>query len=213
MTTREITGDPDRILKSFAALVTLTGIYPAGHPLVAEKLREVDEAVQQQLKSADAARIDVIRGVVHLNGIVCEGRGDTYGLPVDSLHFETGVTTAEIATVASFLSRTKLVPGGEPVQQQLSRAGVHHISLGRLVPLDTRWRTRQWPDRPEHALDPDYEESLSLAQQAFDRLSDDRTLDIRAVGDLVRLLMFRVVASNAALPWGISIRMAGWIWW
>src|SRR5205814_522546 len=117
--------------------------------------------------------------------------------PVDSLHFETGVTTAEIATVASFLSRTKLVPGGEPVQQQLSRAGVHHISLGRLVPLDTRWRTRQWPDRPEHALDPDYEESLSLAQQAFDRLSDDRTLDIRAVGDLVRLSVYRVFALVA----------------
>ena len=206
MTTREITGDPDRILKSFAALVTLTGIYPAGHPLVADKLREVDEAVQQQLKGADAVHIDVIRGVVHLNGVACEGRGDAHGLPVDSLHFDAGVNASEIASVASFLSRTKLAPGGEPVREQLARAGVDHISLGRLVPLDTRWRTRQWPDRPQNALDPDYEESLSLAQHAFDRLSDDRTLDIRAVGDLVRLLMFRVVASNAALAQILTVK-------
>ena len=207
MTARgEIAADPDRILKSFAALVSLTGIYPAGHPLVVDKLREVDEAVQHQLKGADAVRIDVIRGVLHLNGVACEGRGDTHGLPVDSLHFEAGVDAAQIASVASFLNRTKIAPGGEPVQQQLSRAGVRHISLGRLVPLDTRWRTRQWPDRPEHALDPDYEESLSLAQQAFDRLSDDRTLDIRAVGDLVRLLMFRVVSSNAALAQILTVK-------
>jgi len=74
------------------------------------------------------------------------------------------------------------------------------------VPLDTRWRARQWPDRPENIIDPDYEESLSLAQQAFDRLSDDRTLDIRAVGDLVRLLMFRVVASNAALAQILTVK-------
>ena len=206
MTTREIAVDPDRILKSFSALVTLTGIYPAGHPLVADKLREVDEAVQQQLKGADAVHIDVIRGVVHLNGVACEGRGDAHGLPVDSLHFEAGVNASEIASVASFLSRTKLAPGGEPVREQLARAGVDHISLGRLVPLDTRWRTRQWPDRPQHALDPDYEESLSLAQRAFEGLSDDRTLDIRAVGDLVRLLMFRVVASNAALAQILTVK-------
>ena len=205
-TPREIAADPDRILKSFSALVTLTGIYPAGHPLVADKLREVDDAVQQTLKAADAVRIDVIRGVVHLNGVACEGRGDAYGLPVDSLHFEPGVAATEIASAAAFLSRTKIAPGGDPVRQQLAQVGVNHISLGRLVPLDTRWRARQWPDRPENIIDPDYEESLSLAQQAFDRLSDDRTLDIRAVGDLVRLLMFRVVASNAALAQILTVK-------
>ena len=205
-TPREIAADPDRILKSFSALVTLTGIYPAGHPLVADKLREVDDAVQQTLKAADAVRIDVIRGVVHLNGVACEGRGDAYGLPVDSLHFEPGVAATEIASAAAFLSRTKIAPGGDPVRQQLAQVGVNHISLGRLVPLDTRWRARQWPDRPENVIDPDYEESLSLAQQAFDRLSDDRTLDIRAVGDLVRLLMFRVVASNAALAQILTVK-------
>src|SRR5262249_57890405 len=100
-------------------------------------------------------------------------------------------------------------PGGEPVQALLTQRGVEHVSLGRLVPLDTRWRSRQWPDRPEHALDPDYEESLALAERAFEQLSTERVLDVRAVADLVRLLMLRVVASHAALAQVLTVKPDG----
>jgi putative nucleotidyltransferase with HDIG domain len=207
MTTREpVLGDPDRILKAFSALVTLTGIYPSGHPLVAEKLREVHDGVLQHLKNSASVELDIIRGVVHLNGVASETRTDGYGLAIDSLHVHAGVRPEEIGAVADFLSRVKIDPGGEPVRAQLARRGVEHVSVGRLVPLDTRWRARQWPDRPEQVLDPDYEESLALAQHAFDQLQADRVLDIRAVGDLVRLLMFRVVASHAALAQILTVK-------
>jgi putative nucleotidyltransferase with HDIG domain len=207
MTTRDAAiGDPDRILKAFSALVTLTGIYPAGHPLVAEKLRDVHDGLQQHLKDSALVRLDVIGGVVHLNGVASDSRTDGYGVGIDSLHVQAGVRREEIAEVADFLSRAKICADGEPVRAQLAKRGVEHVSLGRLVPLDTRWRARQWPDRPEHPLDPDYEESLSLAQHAFDQLSTDRVLDIRAVGDLVRILMFRVVASHAALAQILTVK-------
>lgn len=207
MTARDMTPpDPDRILKAFAALVTLTGMYPPGHPLVAEKLREVHEGLQHHLKDAPSVELDIIRGVVHLNGVASETRTDGYGLAIDSLHATGGVRADEIASVADFLSRAKMDADGEPVRVQLARRGVEHVSIGRLVPLDTRWRARQWPDRPDSVADPDYEESLSLAQHAFDQLSTDRVLDIRAVGDLVRLLMFRVVASHAALAQILTVK-------
>jgi putative nucleotidyltransferase with HDIG domain len=206
MSERAAAVDPDRILKGFSALVTLTGIYPSGHPLVTEKLREVYDGLQQHLKSNPSVHLDVIGGVVHVNGVASEMRTEGYGFGINSLHVDAGVRPEEIATVADFLSRTKIVPDGEPVRAQLAQRGVEHVSLGRLVPLDTRWRARQWPDRPEHALDPDYEESLSLAEQAFDQLSADRMLDVRAVGDLVRLLMFRVVASHAALAQILTVK-------
>jgi len=198
--------DPDRILKGFSALVTLTGIYPSGHPLVHEKLREVHDGLQQHLNGQPSVELDVIRGVVHLNGVASDTRSDGYGLAIDSLHVHAGVRPEEIGAVAEFLSRAKIDPQGEPVRAQLARRGVEHVSVGRLVPLDTRWRSRQWPDRPEQVLDPDYEESLALAQHAFDQLSSDRVLDIRAVGDLVRLLMFRVVASHAALAQILTVK-------
>jgi len=88
----------------------------------------------------------------------------------------------------------------------LARRQVQNITVGRLVPLDTRWRAEQWPDRPETTLDPDYEESLALAQQTFEDLSEGRSLDLVTVRDLVQLLMCRVASSNAALAQILSVK-------
>jgi putative nucleotidyltransferase with HDIG domain len=74
------------------------------------------------------------------------------------------------------------------------------------VPLDTSWRAHQWADRPAGALDPDYEESLALAQQTFEELSTGRALDTVTVHDLVRLLISRVASSNAALAQILAVK-------
>lgn len=204
----EPTIDPHRVLKGFSALTTLTGIYPVGHPLVADKAREVYEAVQPYLSVhgvGESVRIDVIRGVVHLNGVPADGPTNPQTNGIDSVHISAGVQPEEIAAAAEVL-RSDAGPTPEPVNQQLVRRGVQHISVGRLVPLDTRWRSRQWPDYPQQALDPDYEESLLLAQQAFEGLSEERRVDLRTVHELVRLLMCRVVASNAAIAQILAVK-------
>ncbi|MGE5243599.1 MAG: HD-GYP domain-containing protein [Betaproteobacteria bacterium] len=206
MSDTESTGDPHRILKGFGALGMLMATYPPGHPLIADKVRETCDAVQEHLADSEAIRIDVIGGVVHLNGVAFEGRADALGGGADSLHIRTGVSAEEIATTADLLKRARVDGDGEPLAQQLVERGVEHISVGRLIPLDTRWRARQWPDRPEHVLDPDYEESLVLAQQAFEQLSDSRVIDVRAVRDLVQLLMYRVVSSHAALAQILAVK-------
>jgi HD-GYP domain-containing protein (c-di-GMP phosphodiesterase class II) len=204
----EPTVEPHRILKGFSTLTMLTGIYPVGHPLVADKAREVYEAVQPYFSAGGVGewvRIDVIRGVVHLNGVPAGGPGNPQANGLDSLHIRVGVQPEEIAAAAEVM---KVDPSRalEPVNQQLVRRGVQHISVGRLVPLDTRWRSRQWPDYPQQALDPDYEESLLLAQQAFEGLSEDRRIDLQTVHDLVRLLMCRVVTSNAAIAQILAVK-------
>jgi HD-GYP domain-containing protein (c-di-GMP phosphodiesterase class II) len=205
--TSEANVDPHRILKAFSALASLTGIYPPGHPQVVDKVREIYDAVQPLLTAGDSVRIDVIRGVVHLNGVPADGRDDVETNGIDSIHIHAGVQPDEIIAAA------EVVKGAghqghpnEPLNEQFTRRGVTHISVGRIVPLDTRWRSRQWPDYPQHALDPDYEESLHLAQQAFDHVSEDRRLDLRTVHDLVRLLMSRVVSSNAAVAQILAIK-------
>jgi HD-GYP domain-containing protein (c-di-GMP phosphodiesterase class II) len=195
--------DAYRVLKGFSTLGTLTGIYPPGHPLVADKVREVYDAVQPFLTTCEWVRIDVVRGVVHLNSVPVEAQSDANTFSIDSLHIQAGVQPEEIAAAAEVLrSHTD----DEPVSQQFLRRGVQHISVGRLVPLDTRWRSRQWPDYPQHALDPDYQESLLMAQQAFDQLAEDRRIDLRTVHDLVRLLMCRVVTSKAAIAQILAVK-------
>ena len=203
---REPASDPHRILKAVSALGTLTGMYPAGHPLIAEKLREADDAVRQQLRMSDSVRIDVIRGVVHLNGVAYEGDGAAHNLGVDSIHIRAGFRIDELEAIADVLRRLRTDSGSETVGERLARRNVQHVTLGRLVPLDTAWRAHQWPDRPEGPLDPDYEESLTLAQQSFDELSAGRALDVRMVRDLVQLLMCRVATSNAALAQILAVK-------
>lgn len=209
MTARaEPAGDPRRILKSLAALRTVTGAYPAGHPMIADKLREANDAVQQHLMLGDSIRIDIIHGVVHLNGVPFAGEGDAHAhaLGVDSIHISNRVRVDELQSLAELLWQLKPDAGGEPLGVSLARRQVQNITVGKLVPLDTRWRAHQWPDRPASAVDPDYEESLALAEKTFDELSEGRALDMVRVRDLVQLLMCRVASSHAALAQILAVK-------
>ena len=204
--------DPRKILKGIATLRTLVGTYPPGHPMVAEKLKELDDSVRQQLKQTDPIQIDVIHGIVHLNGTPYAADGardaaqDAHSLGVESIHIRNGVRTEEFQTLADFLWHLKPEADGEPVGTQLAKRHVDHITVGRLVALDTRWRAQQWPDAPSGPLDPDYEESIRLAQQTFEQLSSGRSLDVVSVRDLVQLLMFRVASSHAALGQILTVK-------
>jgi putative nucleotidyltransferase with HDIG domain len=202
----EAPADPRKILGALSALRTLSGTYPAGHPMIAERLREADEAVQQALHDRDTAQIDIVHRVVHLNGIPVDGDSDIRGIGVDSIHIRRGVKPEELLALAEVLWQLKPGEVAEPVGASLTRREVRHITVGRLVPLDTSWRAQQWADRPAGALDPDYEESLALAQQAFDDLSAGRPLDTTTIHDLVRLLISRVASSNAALAQILAVK-------
>ena len=47
--------DPLAILKGFASLRRLTGTYPAGHPMIAQKLTELGDLDQQPCSSQPPA--------------------------------------------------------------------------------------------------------------------------------------------------------------
>jgi putative nucleotidyltransferase with HDIG domain len=198
--------DPRRILSSLNALRALTGTYPSGHPMIADKLREVDDAVRQHLHDRDEIRIDVVQGVLHLNGVPFEGDSDVRGIGVDSIHIASGVQPEELQALAEVLWQLKPDDVSEPVGVKLTQRQVRHITVGRLVPLDTSWRAQPWGDRPTGVLDPDYEESLTLAQQTFEQLSAGRALDTATVHDLVRLLISRVASSHAALAQILALK-------
>jgi len=207
--------DPLPLLRGFAVLRRLSGMYPPGHPTIADKLREMDDVVQQHLRSAPDLRIDIIHGDVHLDGVACrtaDNQGaeqilnDLVELGVHSIHIQRGVEREELRAVGQFLWEMREEARSEPVETQLARRNVRHVSLGRIVPLDTRWRAMEWPDAPEGPLDPAYHESLELAQQTFERVNAGRELDLVTVRDLVELLIHRVARSSAALAQILAVK-------
>ena len=206
--------DPLPILKAFASLRRLTGAYPAGHPMIAQKLNELGGLIRQHLRTGPAIRIDVIHDDVHLDG-VSFGRHDQANaqiirelsaLGINSIHIQEGVEPEELRAAAEFLWQVKDDTGRESIAAELARRDVRHISLGRIVPLDTRWRSEQWPDAPTGPLDPAYEESLMLAQQTFETVAAGKRLDPVTVRDLVQLLIFKVARSNAALGQILAVK-------
>ena len=197
--------DAHRLLKAFGALKALTGMYPAGHPLVAEKVREIHDAVGSLQSDDEWIRLDVIHGTVHVGGVACDGVAPA-GLGFDSLHLRSDVRADDIATAAGLLRAVKPGAAGESLERQLADRGIDRISVGRLVPLDTRWRAPRWADEPERVYDPDYEESLARARNTFDDLLAGGRLNVSGVRDLVRLLVGRVVSSHAALAQILTVK-------
>ena len=192
-----------RLLKSFAALRTLTGMYPIGHPLVADKIREVCDAAEQLRSGDEWTRVDVIHGIAHVGGQPCDGP-PLSGLGFDSLHVRNDVRADDVAIAADLLRSSK--PGGASLERQLADRGIDRIAVGRIVPLDTRWRAPRWPDEPSQVFDAEYEESLARARQTFDELLAGGRLDVGGVRDLVRLLIGHVVSSHAALAQILAVK-------
>ena len=212
--TIEAVGDPLAIVKEVITLRRLVGLYPPEHPLIADKLRELDVALARRFEQRPSLQVDIVRGDVHLDGDAFrqESRAHAHliaeltDIGVHSLRIEAGVTQPELRAAAEFLWRFDGRTGGEAVAEQLARAGVRHVTLGRIVPLDTRWQTRQWPDGPQGPVDPAYEEALVMAQSAFHQVSSGGSLDTSAVRDTVQLLVRRVASSNAALGHVMAVK-------
>src|SRR5438067_7342990 len=100
--------DPLPILKGFASLRRLTGTYPAGHPMIGQKVRELEDAVKLHLRAGPSIRIDVIHGDVFLDG-VSFGRDkqantqiiqELADLGIDSIHIEEGIDGEELRRMA-----------------------------------------------------------------------------------------------------------------
>jgi putative nucleotidyltransferase with HDIG domain len=206
--------DPLIVMKELVTLRRLVGLYPTGHPLIEDKLRELDVAVRRRLEHAPAVQVDVVRGDVHIDGDSYrhESRAHAHliteltDIGIHSIRIESGVTAEELRATAEFLWKFDGRHGGDAVRERLSQAGVQHVSLGRIVPLDTKWPTRAWPDAPTGPIDPAYEEALVMTQEAFNRVSSGGDLDTNAVRDTVQMLVTRVASSNAALGHVLAVK-------
>jgi putative nucleotidyltransferase with HDIG domain len=205
--------DPVAILKGFSSLQRLTAMYPRSHPMIRQKLDELNGIVTAHLTTHDDLRLEVIHDNVFLNGITysADAAPDFQVLRrlsemgIDSIHIASGVSIEELATVAEVLRDLDAVGASTPLGGELARRDVRHITFGKLVPLDTHAPAQQWPDAPTGPLDPDYAESLLLAERAFQQAAE-RQLDPVTVRDLIHLLMYQVARSSVAIAHVLAIK-------
>ena len=211
---REVACDPLVLLKGFTGLRQLTSLYPPGHQIVQQALDALMDTLQPFVDDEPSVRIDVIGGVAHLNDVPFRAESRAHagvldeflGLGFDSLHLTRGVTRDELARATELLARFKDRQPAAPVGPLLVAAGVRHVTLGRLLALDTRWRAREWPDAPTGPIDPDYAESLQRAEDTLGAFAAGQQPGAGAIRDLLRLLMVKVAGSTAALGQILAVK-------
>jgi putative nucleotidyltransferase with HDIG domain len=208
--------DPLALLKGLVSLRRLTGMYPAGHPAIEQKLGEIDGVVQQHLQEAPGLKLDVIHGTAHLDGVSFRSESETQShildeltdTGIDSVHIGPGVSRQELHALAEFLWQLRdAPPSAHAIDAELARRGIKNVSLGRLVPLDTRWHAALWPDSPAGPIDPAYAESLALTEKTFDDVAGGKAMNVLTVRDIVQLLIQKVAGSSAALGQILSVKL------
>ena len=205
--------DPVAILKSLTGLRQIISLYPVGHPIVEQAIQLLENELEPAWHDSAVAEIDVIRGDAHLNGVPfrLESRQqesvlrEFLALGFDSIHVARGVTRDELRAVANLMVACRDGGPSSLVGPALAGAGVAHVTLGRLVELDTRSTAQQWPEAPT-PLDPDYADSLRMAEDAFGEFAAGRVPTAGAVRDLLQLLMFKVAGNTAALAQILSVK-------
>jgi len=207
--------DPVALVRGLVSLRRLTGMYPAGHPAIVQKLDEIDASVQRHLLGSPLLALDIIHGDVHLDGVSFRQEHDTQAqvvrelaeLGVDSIHIRRGVTRDELHALSELLWQLREGPAGEAMEVRLAKRNIHHISLGRLVPLDTRWKAHDWPDAPQGPLDPAYAETLALTERTFEDVTSGRGVNLPTIREIVELLIRKVANSSAALGQILAVKL------
>jgi putative nucleotidyltransferase with HDIG domain len=205
--------DPSAFLKGFVALRRLTGMYPAGHPVIAQKVNEILHGIRPCLASRGTVNIDIIHGEPHVDGQPCWSDGATMSAVVQELNalgihaveIRAGLDGDELRRAAEFVAGAEQA-GAEPIAERLAAHGISHLSFGRIVALDTRWRAPQWSDQPTAPLHPSYAEALTRAEETFETVASGRALDAGGVRSIVQLLIGEVARSSAALAQILTLK-------
>jgi hypothetical protein len=140
--------DPIAILKGFASLRRLTGTYPAGHPMIRQKLAELGDLVNGHVRHTPVLRIDVIQGDVCSMARRPAAKPSNQQLIASLTLGVTASTSIGRARRAPHGSRIPLATSGpgKSVAAQLAERHVKHISLGNCC-RSTRWRVSAGPMR------------------------------------------------------------------
>ena len=189
--------------------IRLSQMYPPDHPIVESKRRELENLLQHGLSAQEEFTIEITGGTVHLDGRPLHhepipAARELADFGISSFRFFQGLEPAEVRIMIDVL-QTRAFNDGELADGSIDPQ-LRNVELARLVPLDTTWRGHEWASEPAGQLDPDYAESLRLAQATFDDAAVRGRVDTAAVRDLVDLMVFKVASSSVAISQILAIK-------
>jgi len=155
---------------------------------------------------------------------------------IDSIHVDARVTPGEFRALGEYLARRETEqatsesrraryspsarnsPGeylarreteqatSESVAERLTSSGVAHISVGRILPVDSYAPGHQWPEAPEEIYDDGYRESVDKARDAFEHFGRGLAPGADTIQELLEVIVGRAAHSGIALSQVLAIK-------
>jgi HD-GYP domain-containing protein (c-di-GMP phosphodiesterase class II) len=211
----EQTRDPGHLLRSLAGLKAACALYPEGHPSIDGHVEQAYGQARELIGDGPGVEIDVLRGVINVDGEAHQQASRIYRrvidelatVGIDSIHMDARVTPGEFRALGEFLARQDSeLSRSESVATQLASTGVHNISLGRILPVDSYVPGQEWPEAPERIFDDDYRESVDKAKDAFEHFGHGFAPDVTEIQDLLDVIVGRAAHSKVALSQVLALK-------
>ncbi|MFQ5529003.1 MAG: HD-GYP domain-containing protein [Gemmatimonadota bacterium] len=212
--TSESGGDPGQLLRSLAGLKSACVLYPQGHPSIDGHVEQAYGHAVDLMGDGPGVEIDVLRGIINVNGEAAQQASRIHrrvidelaAAGIDSIHVDARVTPGEFRALGEYFARDERGRSSEPVASQLADLGVRHISLGRILPVESYVPGQEWPDAPEEIFDDDYRESVDRARDAFEHFGVGDAPDASKIRELLEVIVGRVAHSGVALSQVLAIK-------
>ncbi len=207
--------DPVELLRAFTSLRRSLTLYPPGHRLIERNVSELLGAVRDATCDAPRVRIEILAGIAHLAGypfrVGSRGHADTVAEWADDgiqcLEIDGDVDADELvaaASIANQLSQGGL--RGERVVDAFAKAGVRHIHMSRLNPVETRLPAFEWPDAPESVAARSYAETLALARETVGTAFGGADLDPARIEALLARIADELLDDRVAMAEIMAIK-------
>ena len=209
------TRDPGQLMRSLAGLKAACALYPEGHPSIDGHVEQAYGQARELIGEGSGVEIDVLRGVINVDGEAQQQASRIYrrvidelaAMGIDSIHIDARVAPNEFRALGEFLARQETEHGcSGSVATQLASNGVHNISLGRILPVDSYVPGQEWPEAPDEIFDDDYRESVDKAKDAFEHFGQGFAPDATEIQGLLDVIVGRAAHSRVALSQVLALK-------
>jgi putative nucleotidyltransferase with HDIG domain len=202
------------ILRALSGLRRSLALYPSGHTVIEQAIDELERVLEQVFVEHDRVRIELVDKTAHLEGYPfrveshsnADALEELQRLEIECLQIERGVERDELAEMAGLLHRLGDRVPEDSMRGLLLAEGVKRVTMTRLVPVETRFQSFEWPSEPESILEPGYARALDDAHDSIGAIFEGGTPDAQSLHQLLAWISEQVADSTSALSQILSVK-------
>lgn len=207
---------PISVLRALNGLRRNVALYPEGHSVIGGSIDDFMHVLDRAFHDRrDRVRVELVDNTAHLEGYPyrveshanADALHELQKLGIESLVVERGVGPDELVAAASLLHELgDRPPADRSLRELLRERGVERVTMTKLVPVETRFRSYDWPKAPTNILDAAYAESLDRAQETIGAVFDGGAPDPDSLRSLIVWVAEQVADSASSLSQILSVK-------